>query len=102
MRNRKGNIPQAATGEIYQTESGWTLYRLSTGAEPWLGLKLIHLETIKGSANYWLSWNTEQKRFAVNNQLFRFKAHQPELYVEIQQVMNELYPTLTEEELIIK
>ena len=101
MQTRIGAIPPNATGLIFDSEShNWRLYRLPTVGH-WLNLKLIHAGPIEGAANYWLAWHLKEKRIAGTGNAARLAAHRPEEYKMVQDVMAELYPALTEEDMAL-
>ena len=71
-RTRKGNKPKDANGVLFDSCNddpddalhGWRIYRRAASTAPWLSLKVVHVGSVQGAANYWLAWNTEQQRFS--------------------------------------
>ena len=102
MEKRCGNVPRTANALIMNsTFTGWFLYRLSTSTAEWVSLKLVHPAPIEGAANYWLGWNLADKRFAGQRDAARLAAHQPKLYAWAEDLMNNVYPNLSEEDMAL-
>jgi hypothetical protein len=100
MQTRTGTVPSKATGIIaINDETGWTAYRVAPSEAPWVNLKLVHAEPIKGAANYWLGWHTQKKAFAQSREFFRLGASRPAVLKWATDAMLNLYPTLTEEDM---
>lgn len=97
MKQRKGTLPTDVNGFIAESEdSGWSIWRRKASAAPWISLKVIHKEPIEGAANYWLGWHVERKTLARTHDVERINRNRPELLIWVNEVMIELYPTLTE------
>jgi len=100
MQKRSGTIPKDANGIIgVGDETGWTIYRRATSAAPWINLKLVHAEPIEGAANYWLGWHAQEKRLAQTADIARIARGNPDLLEWVKEVMAELYPTLSEDDM---
>ena len=101
METRTGNIPKLATGLIYDTEEHlWAVYRLKVVGN-WVNLKVVHRGPIAGAANYWVAWNTKDKRLAQTHDAARMALAQPKILSMVLDVMKDLYPDLTEEDMAL-
>ena len=76
-----GTIPRGADGVLFDDLGGdpksalygWRIYRYKRpeSREPWLTVKIASQRPRSTSANYWLSWNTQEKRFSQSRGFFR-------------------------------
>ena len=102
MQDRTGNIPASADALILNNpETGWHLYRLTGSKGDWLSLKLVHPGPIAGAANYWLGWHLVERRLAALRDAARLAAHRPKLYAWTEDLMANVYPNLSEEDMAL-
>ena len=100
-----GTAPKNANAVIYADDeegstrplAGWAIYRCASSAGPWVALKIVRLGAGQGAANYWTGWNTEEHRLSRRWGTERIPA---DMRQAIEDVMRDLYPHLTEQELV--
>ena len=99
-RVRSGNKPANALGLIHICAEGWALYKMPNTA-PWINIKLVNQGRTVGGANYRLGWHVDQKRIASSKDRGRLALARPGLLAWIEDVMRDLYPTLTDAEMAL-
>ena len=84
-RIRKATVPFDAV-MIYEGD-GFALFLLG-GSKPWFKLKMIRTKRAprgknKSKANWWMAWNSEEKRFRRDSESGHLAQHKPEVYEEL-------------------
>lgn len=85
-RIRKATIPFDSV-MIYEGD-GFALFYISE-SRPWFKLKMIRTKRAprgknKSKANWWIGWNSEEKRFRRDSDAGHLAQHKPEIYKELE------------------
>ena len=69
-------------------QNDWKLFDRKKSKNGWVSLKLTPMKNLR-KRNFWLGWNTEEKRFSRNNDNRILAEYYPSIYSQVQSFLEK-------------